>query len=141
MKDLDYRSLPHTADDGFEVHAPSLERLYIHAALALTDIRVPLKCIEEKLRRSVKVESFDTDTLMVRWLNEVLYLFDVERFLPHRIFFEKFDGNCLEATLIGESYDPSRHGSISEIKAVTYHQLELGSERDSGYFAKIFIDL
>lgn len=140
---IEYERLEHTADEGFLVKAPSLERLYINAALALTDMMVKLESIMEKERQSIQIQADDRDTLMVRWLNEILFLFEQRKFLCHKIVFDRFDGRNISATLWGESYDPSRHGSISEIKAVTYHQLELTdvAQPEPHFCARIFLDL
>ena len=140
---LEYQTLEHKADTGIMVTAPSLERLYIDSALALTDLMVKLDSVKDSEKRCVRVEAETRDSLMVRWLTEILFLFEKERFLSHRIVFTRFDGKSIEATLWGDRYDPIRHGHVSEIKAVTYHQLELGDrpQPEPHFFARIFLDL
>lgn len=140
---IEYRTLEHKADTGFEVLAPSWERLYIDAALAMTDMLVKQDLIQTSDRRAVTVAGENRDQLMVKWLNEVLFLFEKEKFLAHRIVFNKFDGKAITATLFGEKYEPIRHGHVSEIKAVTYHQLQLGDKPgpEPVFFARVFLDL
>jgi len=140
---ITYEILEHTSDSGFIIRAPSWERLYIDAALALTDILVKLDCLEEKEKKTVNTQADNPESLMVKWLNEVLFLFEQYKFLSKRIIFDQFDGKKIGATLWGDNYNPTRHGHISEIKAVTYHQLELGESltAEPQFYAKIFLDL
>jgi SHS2 domain-containing protein len=139
---LSYQSLEHKSDSGFSVEAPSLQRLYIDAAAALTDLMVKLDQISEIEKKSVTVEAETKEQLLVNWLNEVLFLFEKEKFISKRIVFSHFDGKKISASLFGETYQPVKHGHVSEIKAVTYHQLELGmrSEPDHLFYAKVFLD-
>jgi len=140
---ITYEVLEHTADTGFLVKAPSWERLYIDAALALTDTMVKLDTIADKETRHLSIKADNKESLMVKWLNEILFVFERDKFLAHRIVFDSFDGKSISATLSGEGYAPTKHGSVSEIKAVTYHQLELGdkTEPEPHFYAKVFLDL
>ena len=140
---VQYQHLEHKADTGYLVTAPSLERLYIDAALALTDHLVAQDLIETKDKQTVSVSADTRENLLVRWLNEVLFLFEKHRFLAKRIVFTKFDGKQITATLQGEKYESTRHGHVSEIKAVTFHQLQIGEQAtpEPHFFARIFLDL
>ena len=123
---IEYQVLEHTADTGFLVSAPSWERLYINAALSMTDIMVKLQHIHTVEKRVIKVSAETKESLMIQWLNEVLYLFGKEKFLARRIVFNRFDGKQIEAQMNGEFYNPVRHGAFSEIKAAMFDQLQLG---------------
>jgi SHS2 domain-containing protein len=140
---IEYERLEHKADTGFLVKAPSWLRLFTDAALCLTDLRVRLDRITDAEKRTAEVVSDDKEGLMVKWLTEVLFLFEKERFLPKRIVLTKFDGKSIQATFWGQTFDPLRHGSVSEIKAVTYHQLQLGEipGPEPQFFARVFLDL
>jgi SHS2 domain-containing protein len=140
---IEYQVLEHKADTGFLVKAPFLQRLYIDAALALTDMRVQLDRIQEGERQAIQVTAENRERLLVAWLTEILILFERDRFLARRIVFDAFDGKSIRATLWGQSYDPLRHGKVSEIKAVTYHQLEIGDRAipEPHFYARVFLDL
>lgn len=140
---INYESLAHKADMGFKVQAPSLERLYIDSALALTDVLVKLNRIEARDKHQVAIEADSKENLLIKWLNEVLVLFEKHKFLSKRIVFTSFDGKKITATLIGESYDPIRHGHVSEVNSVTRHQLEIGtlSGSDNNFYARVFLDI
>ncbi len=140
---ISYELLEHTADTGFLVKAPSLERLYVDAALSLCDLIVKLDRIEEKDRKSISLTAPDRESLMVQWLNEILFLFERHKFLVRRIVFNHFDPKTIAATLWGQTYEPTKHGYVSEIKAVTYHQLQVGEGHspEPHFYAKVFLDL
>lgn len=140
---LEYQQLEHKADTGFLVTAPSLERLYIDAGLSLTDQLVKLDLIEPSEKHTINVNAETREQLMVKWLSEILFLFERHQFIAKRIVFNQFDGKKITATLWGETYQPIKHGHVSEIKAVTYHQLELGdkSQPEPHFYARIFLDL
>ena len=72
----------------------------------------------------VKLEAPDMEQLLVDWLSELLYLSDVEETLFCE-FEVKIRGNKLEGKARGEKIDLARHGFNTEIKAVTYHMLEI----------------
>lgn len=125
-KCLEYQSLKHHPQSGFQIQAPSLERLYIDSALALTDQLVKLNLLENAEKFKVNVESDTREGLMLLWLNQVLTLFDEKRFLAKRIYFSRFDGTRIEATLMGEIYNPIRHGHTDGLKLLQSEQLQLG---------------
>jgi len=142
-RQISYQRLEHKSDTGFLVRAPSLARLYVDAALALTDHLARLNTISDETRNQISLTAADKESLLVNWLNEVLYLFEQRKFLSKRIVLDQFDGKKISATLWGSDYNPIKHGHASEIKAVTYHQLELGyvEKPEPHFFARIFLDL
>ena len=70
-------------------------------------------------------------------------LFEKEKFLCKRIVFNLFDGKSISATVMGEAYQPLKHGFISELKPLTIDKLELGevSELETGFYAQVFLAL
>jgi SHS2 domain-containing protein len=72
----------------------------------------------------VSVSSSDTDALVVDWLNELLYRYEAEGFLPGDFHVSVDDGaTSLTARCHGEPFDPERHGTLTAVKAATYHGL------------------
>ncbi|MEE9218454.1 MAG: archease [Acidobacteriota bacterium] len=74
---------------------------------------------------SMCIKSTDTESLLVDWLNELLYLHTVGRWVlvPGRIHIES--GTQLVAALEGEPFDPRRHHVRQEVKAATFHGLRI----------------
>lgn len=135
-----HRLLEHTADMGIEASGATLEELFAEAAYGLMEIIAGAPqglCREE---RSVVVEGGDEAELLVNWLNEVLYLFEMRRFFPVDFEVEGVAWNRLHARVRGETFDPERHPVEREVKAVTYHQLEVVEDQE-GWKAQVIFDI
>ncbi|MBV8361607.1 MAG: archease [Deltaproteobacteria bacterium] len=117
-----YRELEHTGDIGIEVTAPTRAELFRRAALALAVLLVEPSNVECAELRTVEITARDDIDLMHDLLTELLQLFAADGFI-WRDATVKEQGRMLHVMLQGESFDPSRHTSRGEIKAVTYHQL------------------
>ncbi len=80
------------------------------------------------------------ETLLVRLLQEVLYLFDARRFVARRLEIESWKDKRLIGRVWGETFDPERHGFKTEIKAVTYHGLKI-SKSKGRWYAELVLDV
>jgi SHS2 domain-containing protein len=141
---LSYESFSQSSDAGFRITAPSLQRLFIDSALALTDLMVKVDTIEEKDRRPIQAQATNCEDLMVAWLNEINSLFVKEKFFCRRIVFNHFDGKKIEATAFGELHNPFRHGSLPQVRTLKSPALEMGDLEDSRepenlFYARIFL--
>ena len=77
---------------------------------------------------------------MVNWLRELLGLWTVEEKLVGTVNINHISEYTLEAIAVGEPFDSNRHEIKEEIKAVTYHQIEL-HRGPSGWEAKVIFDV
>ena len=135
-----FEILDHTADVGIIAYGADVKDLFSNAALALFSLITELESIEEKLHFDLKVSSEDRDSLLVEWLNEFIYLFDVEHILFNRFDIESLTHNQLKAVCYGETFDPVKHKIKMGIKAATYHMLKL-DKNGGGYKAQIIFDI
>ena len=130
-----YREISHTADWELEVWAPDLVSLLEHAARGmyhLTDLKLAL---HPRLTRKLEIPIGEPETLLIDFLTELIYLTESERIAFDRFDLE-FSGDLLTAQLTG-----SRIESLAkEIKAATYHNLEIRETRD-GLVANIVFDV
>jgi SHS2 domain-containing protein len=76
---------------------------------------------------------------VVDWLNELLYIFDVEHVVFSRFDVIDLNENKLRAEVYGEKVDLSRHKLKREVKAATYHSLEI--RRENGYRIQVILDI
>jgi len=81
----------------------------------------------------------DGDDALIVFLNELLYLWDVHRFIPKRTTIAK-DGARLDVLIEGERFDPERHFARKEIKAATYHAFSIGKD-ENGMEARVILDI
>jgi SHS2 domain-containing protein len=135
-----YEVIDHTADLGIRVTGDSLEKVFENAGLALFDLLADFKSIKPDTRMSFSLKAEDTEELFVQWLRELLYLF----FGRKRVFcaFEitRLTKTDLTVTGWGERFDSNRHRMLTEIKAVTYHELSV-SRTESGWLAQVIFDV
>ncbi len=117
-----------TSDLSFLAQGPTIEAAFSAAAQALLAATVEEpKAVERHERRSMLLEEPDLELLLVRFLNELVYLRDAEDLLLHPERVEIVcDGSAqLRADLAGERIDRDRHALVSDVKAVTAHGLRV----------------
>lgn len=137
---VDYEMVDHTADLGVLLSGESLAALFAAAGAVLADLMVDPDGVAERESREVSLAAASPEELMVRWLNELLYLREVEEFLWRTVEVETEDGTHLEARLRGERFSPEKHEPRGGLKAATYHQLRISREGDA-WSARIIFDV
>ena len=135
-----FKVLDHTADIGIVAYGADIKELFINAATGLFSLMVDLSAVKENTEREVKLTAEDEETLLVEWLNELIYISDVERLLFKRFQIDKLSGNQIEARCFGERIDQSRHRLERAIKAATYHMLRITKD-DIGYQVTVIFDI
>jgi SHS2 domain-containing protein len=143
---MSYRPLDHTADLSVEVTGSSRSDLFAEAVPAFADLMVDVERIEARRERRFELEAPEPALLLVDWLTELLYLFEVEGLLFRRAETTVEDcagGVRLRATAWGEPRDDARHPIKVLVKAVTYHGLEVGETGggDGGWRARLVFDI
>ena len=138
------RMLDHTADVGFELEAPSLEALFDEARRALLMVVFEHPPEEGEGVDTVRLTAPDRETLLVRWLNELVYLIQDAGFVPvgAEIQPQKADdsGYALEARLTGAPLLLEEYGWQGEIKSATFHGLDVTSDGE-GWHAQVILDV
>ena len=121
------RIFEHTADAGIEVGTETLSEAFHEISLAFTEIVTGGKLPSNKISFEVRLESTDLDSLLVNYVSHLIFLFDTEDFLvtSAEIDIKTGDCNMLHGKLYGDLYDETKHGYGVEVKAVSYHMLEI----------------
>lgn len=135
-----YQPLSHTGDLGMLVYGRHLPELFAHAAWAMFDLISDATTIRPLQTRTIDLEAVDLEDLMVRWLGELLYLYDTERFLCCGATCTTLEPTHLTAAVQGEPFDAAHHPIDTEIKAVTYHQIAV-EKTTGGWQARVIFDL
>lgn len=135
-----FEVIDHTADVGIIAYGADVKDVFANAALALFSLITDPERVEEKLHLDVRASSQDRDSLLVEWLNELIYCFDVRHVLFKRFDISSLTDNELEATCHGEDFDPTKHKIRIGVKAATYHMLRLDKD-NNGYKAQIIFDV
>ena len=127
-----------TSDLCFVARGATLGDLFAAAGKALLAATVEDPAsVEARVRRTVHLEEPDLELLLLRFLNELVYLRDAERLLlrPERVSVRANEVARLEAELSGEAIDPERHHLEPEIKAATAHGLRVARATGGGAVA------
>jgi SHS2 domain-containing protein len=130
----------HTADVGIVARGQELRELFANAAVAMFHVVADLDGVAERESRSVRVQGHDWESLLVHWLNELLYYLDAEGLLFRRFDIQELEPYRLGAIAWGERLDPERHQLKVGIKGVTRHLLEVRQE-DGGWLARLVLDI
>ncbi|MFH2056830.1 MAG: archease [bacterium] len=132
-----------TADAAFRASGDDLGQLFAACAAALFETIVALDSIVPRRTLTLELAAADRERLLYGWLSELVYLKDTRRelyseFAAHIV--QQGDEMILRAEIKGESFDATRHAAGADVKAVTYHRLEI-RETDRGFEALVVLDL
>jgi SHS2 domain-containing protein len=135
-----YELIDHTADIGVKAYGKSISEAFQNAAKAMFDIITDSSEIENVGQYTINLEAQDLEQLLVDWLSELLYLHSANNLV---FGFFNVDLNekkkTLTATVFGEKLDMSKHKTGSEIKAVTYHMLEV--KKSKPFHVQVLFDI
>ncbi len=150
----------HTADVGLAARADTLAELYEALAEGLADLICPRAAVQPAASRTMEVRAEDAEALAVDFLAAVLSAIQEDHFLVAAVSAEATEPAAsqargpggasprsqddrpfrIRAVLRGEKYDPRRHEIRIEVKAVTYHQLEV-ARRGGQWHGRVILDL
>ena len=141
-----YAAFDHTADVGLEVHGDTLEDLLATAARAtfaqmLVDWPDQVEALQVVEARVAAGLEGDDGERLVTWLQELLYRFETERLVPLTFDFERIGPEGVRAGVGFGRFDPARHRTALEVKAVTYHDLAVRREADGTWSARFILDV
>jgi SHS2 domain-containing protein len=135
-----FEILDHTADIGIIVYGDDLRVLFENAAEAFFHLITDLRKVRRRVEKRIIIEKESLDRLMVDWLSELLYFHDVENLLFKGFKVESVGKEGLKAVAKGEPFQEGIHVIKTEVKAVTYHQIEVRQEKER-WRARIIFDL
>ena len=137
-----FEYLPKTADSRFRAFGSSIEELFINSAIAMINIMIDYKKIKRKKAKKIQVSSESLDKLLIKFLEEILFVLDVDGFLTGEIksLRIKKDGKDykLNAVLLGDD-NIKDYEMSSGIKAVTYNDFVFKKTKE-GFIAEITLD-
>lgn len=135
-----YEIFDHTADLGVRVRAATLPDLYADAARGVLAVMAgDLGRIRPDREARIRVEGVDPTWLLFDLASEVVSLFTVGRLVGCECSVA-VDARGLDAVVVGEAFDPTRHVLAHEIKAVTQHGLDV-HRTPGGWEAEFIVDI
>lgn len=131
-----YEHLEHTADLALRFYGRDRHELFAHAAHAMFSELADLEAGGASSERQVAVRGMDYESLLVNWLNELLYLHETEGEVYSVFEIVKLSPRRLRA--VAKGWQTQSVQTI--IKAATYHQLAIEKTAD-GYTATVVFDV
>jgi SHS2 domain-containing protein len=135
---LKYEFVEHTADLTFKAYGRDLDQLFENAAEALESTLIMLEAVALSATTTIEMTSDSCDDLLYDWLAELLVMFEVNRFAVKKCIVN-ITGLSLRAECWGERIDPNKHTLNTEVKAVTYHNLQI--KKNKVYHTEITLDV
>ncbi|MGB9658909.1 MAG: archease [Nitrososphaerales archaeon] len=142
-REKNYNFLEHMVDAFIEARGKNLEEAFESAGMALVDTMVHIEKIDEKIEDYIKVNGWDLKSLLYNWLEDLLIKVTSEGrvYSSFNVKISRKNGNYeLEAIGRGEELDISKHEPKTEVKAVTYHMMEIKKSK-KGVTLRFLLDL
>lgn len=134
-----FEVLGHTPDVGLKVYGNTLKEVFENAAVGMFSLITDIENVKLSLSEEVYIEAEDRESLLVEWLNELIYRFEVKYRIYKRFEIFEWDGEYhLHAIAYGEPLDLGRHQLMTQIKACSYHMLKV--ERNDLWLAQVVFD-
>jgi len=133
-----FEILPHTADARVKVFGETHEELFKNALLAMAGISKSQKSnlkSQKLFQTKINIKSPDINSLLVDFLSEALYQSQMNKVIYSEVLFSKFSDTELQAEIRGNKVD----SFDEDIKAVTYHELEIKKSPPAGGFETIIV--
>ncbi len=135
----EFEIVDHTADVGIIAYGANMNQAFANAAKALFSLITELDDVEEVIYRDIELTAPDQESLLVEWLNELIYLFDAENIIFKRFDITQLSPTHLKARSYGHKVDSSKHKLKTGVKAATYHMLKI--DRSNGGKAQVLFDI
>jgi len=132
---MSWELIDHTGDLAVVARAPSLEELFADCARAMFSILAESRDAAAAATDEFPVAGDEPPEELRDFLSELLYRFSAERRM-----YVGFDAVRGAVSARWEPYDADRHPLRTELKAVTWHQLQAVRDVD-GWRAKVIFDV
>eukprot|EP00033_Pygsuia_biforma_P004121 GCRY01004518.1.p1 GENE.GCRY01004518.1~~GCRY01004518.1.p1 ORF type:complete len:150 (+),score=23.46 GCRY01004518.1:201-650(+) len=122
-----YEFLDHTADVQFHCWGTSLKQAFEATIYAMFDYITELSSINIVDSTEISISGHDLPSLLYNFMDEVLFTFSTEFFVAKKVTITDFDTENFSITvkLDGEEFELGRHPQGTEIKAITYSNMQI----------------
>lgn len=134
-----FEFLPSPANVKMKVWGSTIQELFRNALRGMLFYLEPsflsAANLKQKEKMYVSVEAVDINSLLVEFLSEVIARSDIENMVCTDISFETFGENFLTGKFSGASVD----GCNNEIKAVSYYEVDIKKNPETGFFETVLV--
>ena len=138
-----FEIINHTADIGLIAYGKNKEQVFINAAKGMFEIIAGgNKTLKENFYDKIKLEADNLEGLLFAWLNELLYIGETRLVILNKFQIKELSDFQIKAEVEGMKINPPSVKIEKEIKAVTYHRLEIKKDEESGLWsARVIFDI
>jgi len=139
----EFEILEHTADIGIAAYGKTKREVFINAAKGMCYIITEDKReFKENFSHHIRLTAENLENLLVAWLSELLYLGETKLVVFNRFKIEELSDFQLSGKVYGKRIDQSGHKIKREVKAVTYHGLEVKKDKKNKLWrAQVIFDI
>src|SRR5574337_2128842 len=130
MNDRGFELFETTADVGVMAWGETPEELFANAARGMFALMVDSETVRSTDLLSIEAQGADLPSLLVAWLNELLYRCEAEEWAPADVRVATAGDGRVRGELVGEPAEAGRHRFKGVVKAATYHLLECRKDGD-----------
>ena len=140
----DYQVIEHMADIGLKVFGKTREKLFENAARGMFFIITGSSGFTKKKNQhhlTIKCDGTDIEDLLVKWLSELLYIHTADLVILNDFSIGYLTDNHLQAKSRSIKINRSPYNIEMEIKAVTYHNLQVIKNEKGCWETTIVFDI
>jgi SHS2 domain-containing protein len=128
------------ADVGVRGWGPTRAAAFAEAALGALALTVDPRSVEERESRAVRAQADGPEALLVAWVDECLYVHEIEGFVARRVEVTECSDSVVHGRLVGEPLDPGRHRLGTVVKAATMHDVSVKADGAS-HEVRVIVDV
>ncbi len=129
-----FEFLDHTADVQLHAWGATLKESFEQVALSMFAYMTEISKVEKLKTVTIEAEGDDMLSLLYHYLDEFLFVFSADPFfIPREVTIEELDikNFKIKATGHGETFDLTKHPQGTEVKAITYSNMQVHTEKDT----------
>src|SRR5204863_1276609 len=121
VKNTGYEQFEVQADVGIRAWGPTRAEAFTQAALGVLSLVADPTTVVARERREVRAQADAPETLLAAWIDECLYVHEIEAFVVTRVEVDACSDTLVHGCLHGEPLDPARHRLGTVVKGATLH--------------------
>ena len=128
------------ADVGIRAWGPTRAEAFAQAALGVLALVADPATVAPREAREVRAQADGPETLLAAWIDECLYVHEIEAFVVSRVEVSACSATVVHGRLHGEPLDAGRHRLGTVVKAATLHGVSV-QVREARHEVEIIVDV
>jgi SHS2 domain-containing protein len=128
------------ADVGVRAWGRDRAEAFAEAARGVLALGVVPADVEARETRDIRAQAGTVEDLLVAWINECVYVHEIEGFAVHRVAVQRLEDGVVHGVLHGEPLEPARHQLGTVVKGVTHHRVSV-TDTATGCDVSVIVDV